>query len=191
MLKGDCGMNFKKMFLQLILGGTIVFGGVFGTSGLNAFAYTYPGTSKVAKAGDVLYTTKSSTRYFTGHVAIVDSSGEYVVHAKGSKYGLERERLSTFNTSYEFDVYRAKSSTAGYKAGVKALSIQKNYSDADYTVWTTLSGPYAKQYCTKFVWQAYYNGANINLGDNSLTKMTVPPTWILDSDYLTKVGNDI
>lgn len=183
--------NVSKISTQVLLGSTVIFTGFFGISDLSVSAYTYPGTKNVAKAGDVLYTDKSSTRYFTGHVAIVDSTGKYVVHAKGSSYGLERESLKSFNSDYKFDAYRAKSSTVGSKAGSKALALQKKYSKAKYTVWTTLSGPYSKQYCTKFVWQAYYDGAGVNLGDLSYTKLTVPPTWILDGDFLKKVANDI
>ena len=152
----------------------------------------YPGTSLQAKGGDVFYTTKSSTQYLTGHIAILDNHG-YVIHARGVGYGIVRESIDNFLSRYsnEVSIYRAKNTTSGQQAAQKARELYNNYRDATYNVVTPLTEYFSTQYCTKVVWQSYYYGANINLDDLSLTKITVPPSWILDTNYLTNVASGL
>ncbi|CQR46421.1 hypothetical protein BN1058_00681 [Paraliobacillus sp. PM-2] len=148
----------------------------------------YQGTSTAAKSGDILYTNKLTTTWFTGHVAIVAPDG-YVYHTPGAgNPGIKKMSVYDFITTYDdVQVWRAKSSTRGQNAGFKAQSLYGSYRYADYSVYTTLTGDFYDQYCTKFVWQSYYYGANTNLDSLSLTKLTVPPHWILDGYYLTKI----
>jgi len=148
----------------------------------------YPGTETVSSPGDVLYTDKTTTDYYTGHIAVVTNDG-YVVHAPGKgSPGLERMTVNDFINTYEdVQVWTPDNSTDGQSAGEKANNLFNNYSGADYTVWTTLTGDYMNQYCTKVVWQSYYYGADVNLGSLSLTKASVPPHAILDTYHLTKI----
>ncbi|MRG85262.1 hypothetical protein [Salinibacillus xinjiangensis] len=96
---------------------------------------------------------------------------------------------SFINTYDDVQVWRSKSSSCGSDAGFKAQELYSNYKYAAYDVWTPITGDYMEQYCTKFVWQSYYYGTGrvVNLGELSLTKYSVPPHWILDDYYLTKV----
>lgn len=142
----------------------------------------YPGTNIVSRPGDVLYSSKGPDTYLVGHVGIVDNSGN-VIHMIGN--GMKKYSMATYASNFNFSVYNP-SSTVGYKAANYAQSLYSSYSSiATYTLATTLTGPKDKQYCTKLVWQAYYYRAGINLGGISLTKLSVPPNWILDTSYLT------
>lgn len=177
----------KSMFASLF--GIVLLLGV----GLkDAEAATYPGTSITVQPGDVLYTAKDTTDYLTGHVAIVNDYNR-VVHAPGTgNPGLESTSVSTFFRDFHtIDVWRARSSSRGEDAAQHSRTLFYNYGNSDYTVFTPLAGNFYDQYCTKVVWQAYYYGASVNLGDISLTKYTVPPTWVLDSEYLRKVANNL
>lgn len=152
--------------------------------------YYYPGTKVKAKPGDILYVPTYETQYFTGHVGVVDHTGYYVVHTPGkNKPGIERIFISQYLNKFDnVSVWQLNSNTYETSIGRYAYDLWVNYRNASYTVFTTLTGPKDKQYCTKLVWQAYYYGSNkkINLGDFSLTKMTVPPKSILDWDHLTR-----
>ncbi|MFA9558404.1 hypothetical protein ACERII_13940 [Evansella sp. AB-rgal1] len=128
----------------------------------------YPGTNIKMKAGDVLYSSKGLDTYLVGHVGIVDANGQVIHMMKNG--GMKRESISAYSSNFKYTIYQAKVENNGYKAAQNATSLYNNYrSSASYTLTTTLTRPKDKQYCTKLVWQAYYYGSNINLGDNSFT----------------------
>jgi uncharacterized protein YycO len=149
----------------------------------------YPGSTIQPKPGDVLYTTKSTTQYFTGHVGIVSDRGT-VVHTPGpDNPGIKEWTIGQFFNEYStIEVWSSKNSTKGNQAGSYARNtLLAYYSNAEYTISTSLTGPKDKQYCTKVVWQSYYYGASINLGDLSFTALGVAPSHLLDREYLTRV----
>ena len=144
---------------------------------------TYPGTSIKVKAGDVLYSSKSLDTKIVGHIGIVDDTG-YVVHMVPG--GMKRQNISQYSSSFNYRVFGAKSTTAGYNASRQAKYIWNNYSNAKYNVATMLGGARTTQYCTKLVWQSYfYSPDRINLNYLPLTGLSVPPERLLDTYHLT------
>lgn len=182
----------KNILVKFMFTSLIALALLLGVDLKVAEAATYPGTSITVKPGDVLYTSKKTTDYLTGHVAIVNDYNR-VVHAPGTANpGLESISINSFFSRFHtIDVWRARSSSKGQNAAQYSRTLFYRYGNSDYTVFTPLAGNFYDQYCTKLVWQSYYYGASINLGDISLTKYTVPPTWVLDNDYLRKVANNL
>ncbi len=143
----------------------------------------YPGTNVTVKAGDVLYSSKGKNTNLVGHIGIVDDNGSVVHMMTG---GMKRQSVANFAKEFTFSVYTPRSTTVGKDAGKQARTMYNNYvSSATYTLATGLHGARTKQYCTKTVWQAYYYGANRNLGGHPLTKVSLPPWQIVDTAYLT------
>lgn len=147
-------------------------------------ALTYPGTSVQVKAGDVLVSSVGLDTKFVGHIGIVDDTG-YVVHMVPG--GMRRQTIGQYSNSFRYKVYGAKSTTAGFNASRQAKYIWNTYSgSATYTTATALHGARASQYCTKLVWQSYFYGTDkINLNTQPLTRLAVPPSYIVDTYYLS------
>lgn len=183
-----------KGVLSFILGFVFLFLGTHSASALEnteivnpeeavPVTLTYPGTSVAVKAGDVLLSSAGFDTKLVGHVGIVDDTG-YVVHMLPS--GMKRQNISQYTNTFSYKVYGAKSTTAGYNASRQAKYIWNTYSgSASYSINTALHGARTTQYCTKLVWQSYYYGVDrINLETQPLTRLAVPPSYIIDTYYL-------
>ncbi|MBH0333661.1 hypothetical protein ABH14_28690 [Brevibacillus brevis] len=148
----------------------------------------YPDTHTKAKPGDMLVSNATSSKGLTGHAAIV-TDNLTVVHIGGVGQHPEEISLSKFFKRYDnsVKVIRYTSSRDAKKAGEWARTYAEEYSDADYDLAVKLSG-FTRTYCSKLVWQAYYYGADVNLGNKRPTSTQLfEPYAILDLDDTREV----
>lgn len=132
---------------------------------------TYPGTNVPMRVGDVLYSTKTlgGSTQIVGHVGIVNSNFQ-IVHVTPSEDGGVIDSLSAYRGRHgsgeTIRVYRPRD---GYGAGA-ARWATNNYSRVtDYFINpVALYGQISPNYCSKFIWQAFYYGEGRDLyNDNS------------------------
>lgn len=159
----------------------------------------YPGTSTYMKPGDILYSSKSflvSTK-IVGHVGIVGPDYRiYHVNPAGAVAG-KRDTLATYRSRHDsgekISVYRPTSGGAG-----AANWASNNYESAinyDIINLSTLS-KLSPNYCSKFIWQAFYYGGTGDITGNGLTGSThawVTPSHIKNANlmfYLTSFKVD-
>ncbi|MFI8716184.1 YiiX/YebB-like N1pC/P60 family cysteine hydrolase [Brevibacillus brevis] len=148
----------------------------------------YPGTHTKAKPGDMLVSNTTSSKGLTGHAAIVTDNLS-VVHIGGYGENPEEISLSKFFKRYNnsVKVIRYTSSRDAKKAGEWARTYAAEYSDAKYDLAVKLRG-FTHTYCSKIVWQAYYYGADVNLGNKRPSSTQLfEPYAILDLDDTREV----
>ncbi|WP_145950341.1 hypothetical protein [Paenibacillus sp. Y412MC10] len=137
---------------------------------VSTYAATYyPGTSIAVSAGDVIYSPIGWETRFVGHTAIVGDDLR-VYHstpatATGGASDTFSGYLSRFSSGYTFKVLRYSNGTGPFTQPVDAGRWAKNnYSRiTKYNLTGFKMSDVANNYCSKFVWQAYYYGANTNL----------------------------
>jgi len=152
---------------------------------------TYPGTNFPMKVGDVLYSTKAlgSSSAIVGHTGIVNSdfkvvhvtlpvNGGTIDNMTGYMYRHgEGETIKVYRPRDGMGVNAAKWATYNYSS-VKEYLIQ---------IASTL-GSISPNYCSKFVWQAFYFGEGIDICNKNLNANTlgfVTPGNVTDSPYLS------
>lgn len=154
---------------------------------------TYPSTNISMRIGDILYSTKTigASSQIVGHVGIVNSNFK-MVHVTLPVDGGVVDNMSTYmgrhGSGETIKVYRPKNGM-----GVAAARwATYNYSSInEYYI-----NPFAKlgdlnpNYCSKFIWQAFWFGEGVNIGQNELNANTngyVTPTHIINSPKLVYV----
>lgn len=123
------------------------------------------------REGDMIITNGTSSKGIAGHAAIAVSS-KNILHIAGPGKKVEVISLTTFknrylkNSSSWIKVYRHPSENMAWKASQWAI---KNYKDKDYEYKITGNKKVKDPtYCSKIVWQAYYNsGAKSKLNINA------------------------
>lgn len=132
----------------------------FGTK--SEAAKNYPGYKIAPKAGDILITSKKTTRYHSGHSAIVTDNLKVVdMPAPGSHPRILS--VADWTAKYKIkNVVRLDSTTNAKKAGKWAREYQVKYKKAEYTIWSNLN-TFKTNYCSKLVWQSYKYGAKYDL----------------------------
>lgn len=153
----------------------------------------YPGTKTYMKVGDILYSSKSfaaSTR-IVGHVAIVGPDYRiYHVNPAGTEAG-KKDTLTTYRYRHDpgetIYVYRpSKGATGAADWASYTYSFAKNYDIINLQPLSTLS----PNYCSKFIWQAFYYGSSIDLTHIGLTgssKTWVTPSHVKNSSIMTYI----
>lgn len=140
-------------------------------SPISVFAATYPNSQISVSPGQVIYSSKGWQTFFVGHVAIVGDDGK-IYHstpavASGGVGETLSNYLSRFDSGTSFEVYAFRADEYGpflepYNAGKWArenVSKITEYSWANNLKMSNISS----NYCSKFIWQAYYYGADTNL----------------------------
>ncbi|WP_018887136.1 hypothetical protein [Paenibacillus massiliensis] len=151
----------------------------------------YPGTSVAMRIGDVLYSTKTfgSTTQIVGHVGIVNSNFK-VVHVTPAVNGGKVDNFSDYLDRHDpgetIRVYRPRDGR-----GVEAA----RWATYNYTRVTNyfinpvaLMGTISPNYCSKFIWQAFYYGEGIDLfGGGNFPHLPgfVTPSNVISSKYLS------
>ncbi|MFJ7666966.1 hypothetical protein ACIQXI_07645 [Lysinibacillus sp. NPDC097195] len=151
----------------------------------------YPGTSTIISIGDVLYSSKSfvTSTKIVGHVAIVGPDYRiYHVNPKGDVAG-KRDTLTEYRNRHDpgetIYAYRPSKGATG-----AANWASNNYSSAityDIVNLNALSS-ISPNYCSKFIWQAFYYGSSIDITHLALTGSSVAwvtPGHIKNSSTLT------
>lgn len=145
----------------------------------------YPGTKTFLKPGDVIYSSKTflSSTKIVGHVAIVGPDYYiYHVNPSGSVAG-KRDTLTQYrgrhDTGEKLKVYRP--SSGGEKAATWA---KNNYGSAINYKLSNLSVKVIKDnYCSKFLWQAFYYGSGYDVSGSGYTDSFTG--WVLPSMFTT------
>ncbi|KHE67128.1 YiiX/YebB-like N1pC/P60 family cysteine hydrolase [Halobacillus sp. BBL2006] len=147
---------------------------------------TYPGSSILIQPGDLLFSPigKRESK-FIGHVGIVNHQKE-VVHSIPA--GLTKDNVFNYYQKFRsIKIYRPRSPEIGISAGDYVQNLYNDYSNADYRIMPPLVTASHQQYCTKIVWQAYYFGAGVNLGDFNGSAKAIHPELLKDRRFLRLV----
>lgn len=161
----------------------------------NAEIYpTYPGTNVTMRPGDVLHSPKSTSTNFVGHVAIVGPDLKLRhSHPQGPGRSETLESyLTWFAPGDKFTILRPRNGGGAAAATWSVNNINKltsYYLPAQLHV-------IPLNYCSKFVWQAYYYGEQKDLvGDARYSPILTPiglvsvyPSEILNSPIMVKQG---
>ncbi|MCM3697824.1 hypothetical protein [Paenibacillus macerans] len=150
---------------------------------------TYPGTNITMKPGDVIHNPKSFSTFFVGHVAIVGPDLRiYHVHPNGPGIVESIDSyVSRFSSGDKFTIFRIRDGGGPEAAEWAKANISKVNQYFFNPIPTNVGG----NYCSKFVWQAYYFGINKELvfDSKSLDPLTyILPSDILNSPILVKTG---
>ncbi|GAB3054205.1 hypothetical protein [Virgibacillus ainsalahensis] len=149
--------------------------------------HIYPGTSIPMQRGDVIYSHKTARSSFVvGHEGIVGEDFRiYHVNAR-RRYGHSDSMpiyLSRHKKGERLTILRYKNAHFARKAGKWA---KKNIDKVNRYTYSRILNDIEKNYCSKFIWQAYYFGSegNIDLtarGLDMTKKSYVTPTQIYRS----------
>jgi hypothetical protein len=145
---------------------------------------TYPGTNITMKAGDVIHNPKSTSTFFVGHVAIVGND-LLLRHAHPFGPGITEGitgYVSRFAVGDKFTILRPRDGN-----GPAAATWSQNNvgSINQYNFWPSLTDV-TSNYCSKFVWQAYWNGAHKELLSGADAGILIPAglVYVYPSDIL-------
>lgn len=156
---------------------------------------TYPGTTITVQPGDILYSSKTlgGAQPIVGHVGII--AGPYNKVYNAHTTGPQMDTL-TYYTGIRHkpdDLITVYRHTEG--GGAEAAK----WADANlYKMWTYVIDPFGwsdikNNYCSKFVWQAYYYGANKSVSylpyPSTPGGLYIPPGEISNSPYTRKVAS--
>lgn len=143
---------------------------------------TYPLTTISMQAGDILYSTIGRSTYYVGHSVIVgtDFLIKEAIPGKPSGHTLTIEQFwNRHNVGDKITLLRA--SKGGEEAAAWATDNLGKVQD--YFVGNVDISNIEKNYCSKFIVQAYYYGANVKL-TNWLNQFISPQhlkrTWKLE-----------
>lgn len=122
---------------------------------------------------------------YVGHVGIV-TNDQHVIHSIPS--GLIKDPLNHYKYKFKFiTIYEPIDPCAGKKAAIYAETLYEKHPSAAYRFLTPLSRKASEQYCTKIVWQSYFYGADINLGNLLNNARAIHPILLKDKHYLKKL----
>lgn len=146
----------------------------------------YPGTNIEMKQGDIIHNPKSTSTYFVGHMAIVGPDLQLRhAHPDGPRIS---DSLSNYITRFaagdKFTILRYPDPSIA--AAAAAWSYNNINKVTTYSVATQLHY-IPTNYCSKFVWQAYYYGAHRELVSNApYSEILTPPgmVFVYPSDIL-------
>ncbi|MFF2155662.1 hypothetical protein ACFVVQ_10135 [Paenibacillus chitinolyticus] len=151
----------------------------------------YPGTQVVITPGDVIYSNKSlfGAQPFVGHVAVVGNDGYlYHAHPEGPTKDTLSEYMSRRHKPNEtITVYRASygASAAASWAAQNIYKMKRYWITNDHS---TLDD----NYCSKFVWQAFYYGGGTDLtaSTGSVPDIITPSKLISSGRLVQKASFD-
>ncbi len=142
---------------------------------LNKKIKTYPYSTVEMLPGDILYSSIGKSTYYVGHIVIVGPNYNIIESIPGdpSGYMLSAKQFwARHNTGDEITLLRAK--TGGDQAAKWALD---HYNRVEkYTVLNHDIHTIKNNYCSKWILQAYYFGANIKLTP-FLNRLVLPQSF--------------
>lgn len=164
-------------------------------SPLNLPNENYPGTNADILPGDILYSTKSLFVHtaVVGHVGIIGNDKKvYHVSPAGSIAG-KADTLKTYRERHgsKERIYIYRPTTGGSKAASWAsnnIKSMETYSIVNAGKLSSLN----PNYCSKFIWQAFYYGAGIELTNMVLdgnSSIIVTPSHVKNSKYVYSVDS--
>src|SRR5699024_1422623 len=145
----------------------------------------YPYSNVDMYPGDILYSTIGRATYYVGHIVIVgtDYLMKESIPGKPSGHALNPLQFSHKHRSGDkITLLRSKvAAIAAANCATKNLHLIK-----DYNVLNTNLHTIEKNYCSKWIVQAYYFGANVKLKDN--LHQFIPPQYFKQTEKLTKIA---
>ncbi|CQR46431.1 hypothetical protein BN1058_00691 [Paraliobacillus sp. PM-2] len=181
----------KKIFAVL----SISFAMLFTVFSSNVFAMgpvtpQYPGTNIDVKPGDIIHSPKSKSTWFAGHTAIVGTD-YYIYHSYPDSDGKRKDSISTYfnlyNSGDKFTILRPRTLSAN-DAAQTAESIFNNIQTYDFDIDLN---DFENNYCSKYVWQAYYYSSWTDITENGYghyTQAWIYPSEILEAPKMYKAG---
>ncbi|NKQ19806.1 hypothetical protein [Brevibacillus laterosporus] len=156
----------------------------------------YPGTTLSMKVGDVLYSSKTlgGSTQIVGHVGIIgpDFLVYHVTPATGTKGGGVADTITNYMSRHgkgeTIEVYQYRSSSSANAA----KWAKNNYSRVtEYKISIAKLSQKNPNYCSKFLWQAFYYGAGEDIVgyDLSDTQVTTIHPWHFTTDEFVKRGS--
>lgn len=132
--------------------------------------YYYPGTNIEMLPGDLIYAPKSPSTKIVGHVAIVGTDYKiYHSYPNANGYRIDTP-MDYFNLFSKGEILRVKSGNAG-SAARKAQEIITQIKKYDIQI--DKLGIIPDNYCSKFVWQAYWFGTGNDIVSMNYTDQTI------------------
>lgn len=189
--------KFIRMLCFSVLIGLFFCTSAFASSGIVTPFYEpnpeYPNSNIEMKPGDVLYSTKGYSTFFVGHVGIVgEDLAVYHSHPE-SPYKFA-DSIETYfgrhkRVGDEIRIYRTRDNT-----GLQAARWARSNLDLiqSYTVYNIDLNDLRYNYCSKFIWQAFWYSNGIDLTGQGLTDKshnTIYPFLIKNSSRLVYVGS--
>ncbi|TPG86964.1 hypothetical protein EEL32_12270 [Brevibacillus laterosporus] len=139
------------------------------------------------KPGDVIYGGKKLSTFFVGHVGIVGRDFQvYHAHPSGGLSDGINYYVNRFNDGDILTILRPDS---GGKAAAKWA--ENNIDRMTSYSWNVSLGNVSKNYCSKFIWQAFYFGWDediLDAGKTDTSNYYVTPIEIYYSNHFTKIG---
>lgn len=126
---------------------------------------TYP-TGVAMQPGDLIYTRSTVSTFLVGHIGIVGP--DYAVYhshpyGPGKRDSLQRY-INNFASGDPFTVLRVRDG-GGLQAGTWAKNNWERLTSYSLNIFTD---NIADNYCSKFVWQAYWYGAKKDISDTGM-----------------------
>ncbi|RWZ60358.1 hypothetical protein EQV77_03435 [Halobacillus fulvus] len=140
-------------------------------------------------AGSLLFSPigKRESKY-VGHVGIV-TEDQHVIHSVPA--GIIKDPLKLYEQKFRLiERYAPHDLSAGIKAAEFADHLHQTYPRALYRIRTPLDAKPSEQYCTKIVWQAYKEGAGLNIRALPSKSMAVHPYLLKSSRLFKRVSSD-
>ncbi|WP_088832195.1 hypothetical protein [Paenibacillus tyrfis] len=152
----------------------------------------YPGTSIEMQVGDVLYSSKTlgSSSQIVGHVGIVGPDF-FIYHVTPTEGGGTKDTIQNYMTRHgkgeTIAIYKYR-----YASGYYAANWAKqNYQRAtQYFITPDRLSSITPNYCSKFVWQAFYYGEGQDAMGKNLTgdsyTIVYPGGFTFSSRFINK-----
>lgn len=119
--------------------------------------------------GDIVYTPSSESTYYAGHMGIIGLDGKvYHVHPYGPVFADSLEwYLTRFYEGDRFIVFRSRLNQAGQRA---AEWVHEHYKQVKFYRLQTNLRSIERNYCSKFVYQAYQFTSGLDLWSRRFTR---------------------
>ncbi|TPG70519.1 hypothetical protein EEL32_11485 [Brevibacillus laterosporus] len=164
-----------------------------------ALAASYPGSTITISAGDILYSSKGWQTAFAGHTSIVGTDGKIYHSTPAVASGGIGESVSSyfsrFTSGTKVEIYRFSPPRSGpYLQPINAAKWAKKNVGKIQKYDIVGGGNYrdiTKNYCSKFLWQAYYFGGGVDLSFFPVdldSDNTLAPNVITNSDLVDYIG---
>lgn len=145
----------------------------------------YPNSTVTMMPGDILYSPISRATYYVGHTVIIGTNllVKEAIPGHPSGHRLTIEQFWHRHCKGDKIVLLRSKSGAKEAAEWATTNLQhvKNYHLGNYNI-NTLE----KNYCSKFITQAYYHGANIKL--TALLNRFISPQFLTFTNKLEKIA---
>lgn len=136
---------------------------------------TYPQTNEPILPGDILYSSKGWSTFLVGHVGIIGPDlAVYHSHPRGGFADSLAGYLSRHKFGGTMTVFRPK-----IGADLAAIWAQANIGYVQRYLFHPKLDNVSHNYCSKFVWQAFWYAVNKDLTSRRLTDQK--KTWVYPS----------